>query len=46
MTGKDKIAGRCPFCGGKMEEKHGFYGGLYFYCGVRLPAARGEQYVL
>lgn len=32
MTGKDKIVGRCPFCGGRMEERQGFYGGLYFHC--------------
>ena len=32
MIDKSKITGRCPFCGGKMEGKHGFYGGLYFYC--------------
>ena len=32
MIDKSKITGRCPFCGGKMEGKHGFYGDLYFFC--------------
>lgn len=32
MIEKAKIAGRCPFCGGRMEEKHGIYGDLYFHC--------------
>lgn len=32
MTDKNKIAGRCPFCGGRMDEKRGIYGDLYFFC--------------
>ena len=32
MIHKNKPAGRCPFCGGRMEERQGFYGGLYFHC--------------
>lgn len=32
MTNKDKIAGRCPFCGGKVKQTIGFLRHTLFYC--------------